>query len=34
MVDHFSMCDPEYGRRVAEGIGLPVTDAAEAIAAG
>ena len=34
MIDHFAKCDPEYGRRVAEGLGLPVTDAAEAIAAG
>ena len=34
MIDHFAKCDPEYGRRVAEGLGLPVTEAAEAIAAG
>jgi catalase len=23
MVDHFARCDADYGRRVAEGIGLP-----------
>ena len=34
MIDHLAKCDPEYGRLVAGGLGLPVTDAAEAIAAG
>ena len=24
MVDHFIQCDAEYGRRVAEGLGIPV----------
>ncbi len=26
MVWHFTQCDPDYGRRVAEGIGLPVPE--------
>ena len=33
MVDHFARCDPDYGRRVAEGLGLPVPAAAETLAA-
>ena len=32
MVWHFAQCDPDYGRRVAEGIGLPVPDVASSAA--
>ena len=28
MVDHLSLCDSEYGRRVAEGLGLTVPEPA------
>ena len=28
MADHFAHCDADFGRRVAEGIGLPVPAAA------
>ena len=28
MVDHFARCDADFGRRVAEGIGVPVPVAA------
>ena len=28
MVGHLSQCDPEYGRRVADGLGLTVNEAA------
>jgi catalase len=34
MVSHFTQCDPDYGRRVAEGLGVPVPAAAEPVAAG
>jgi len=26
MVQHFHRCDPDFGRRVAEGIGLPAPE--------
>jgi hypothetical protein len=30
MVSMFSQCDADYGRRVAEGLGIPVPDGAAA----
>lgn len=33
MTDHFTRCDSDYGRRVAEGIGLPAPTPATAAAA-
>ena len=33
MVKHFKQCDPDYGRRVAEGIGLTITQPQDTVMA-